>query len=601
MKLQIRSLMVSVCLLVCGAAAGTTVAAADKPNATLRQVGAEHYIDILTRALLQPQSTVAVAIYRTEAGQRRRMASNANVPDCVGDQPPAGQFCKVADDAGRLRIRYRFAAPPVPDADYFVTFDMIALDPADKTGSSELGLFLNTGRDFAVSPPVINSLDEFDDKKILAIVVAVPEDATNLDEAAIDNQIAAMYKWVADQQSNPAGSADVVLEPLTQKNSIPYPLTGIAISPKDVAKGKTNNGFTIFLNSDTPLPTEKFNVTVNFKNNPPLELTGTIFNTLDGVSHLSVGSASDAASDTSLGARALDSNLDIGFALSSSVKDETTDAGTVRERQNKATLDLLFAPVLNKPLDPPGSRDPNQRNNLRRFITPIFIDAKVSNGKINADTLALNRIIIGSEFVFRFLERRESGTRNKYIFTFRGSNASDRDFKRVEAKGAFEFRPILDKLNDSLEFSNELLDEVLDPSGGQKVVPVGNFGYQFQPFVGVEIGRTYRERRDVFEGEEVSRNVRRLYFGTNIIFNLTRYADLKLTDIFYLRGEAPDDRARNYFNGSLEAPLGNLGRRTAHSVFFSFERGDQPPFASPSVNVFKLGYRIKSDFSRLFR
>ena len=599
MKKQIRFLMVSFCLLLCSAG-GATVTAADKPKATLRQVGAEYYIDILTGALLQPHSTVAASIYRPDAGQRRKVASSANVPDCVGDQPPAGQFCKVAA-AGRLRIRYRFAAPPVPDADYFVAFDMVALDPEDTTKSFPLGLFLNTGRDFAVSPPIVNSIDEFDDKKILAIVVAVPEDATNLDEAAIEKQIEALYKWVADQQANPAGSADVVLEPLTQKNTIPYPITGIAISPPDVATGKRNQGFTIFLNSDTPLPTEKFNVTVNFKNNPPLELTGTLFNKLAGVSHITVGSASDAASDTSLGARALDSNLDLGFALSSSVKDETTDEGTVRERQTNATLDLLFAPVLNKALDPPGSRDPDQRNNLRRFITPIFIDAKVSNGKINADTLALNRIIIGSEFVFRFLERRKSGTRNKYIFTIRGSNASDRDFKRVEAKGAFEFRPILDKLTDPLEFSNELHDVMLDPDGGKKVVPVGNFGYQFEPFVGVEVGRTYRERRDVFEGEEVSRNVRRLYFGTNIVFNLTRYADLKLTDIFYLRGEAPDDRARNYFNGSLEAPLGNIGQRTAHSVFFSFERGDQPPFASPSVNVLKLGYRIKSDFSRIFR
>ena len=77
--------------------------------------------------------------------------------------------------------------------------------------------------------------------------------------------------------------------------------------------------------------------------------------------------------------------------------------------------------------------------------------------------------------------------------------------------------------------------------------------------------------------------------------NLTPHVTLSLSDIFYVRGEAPAHRGRNYFNGTVEAPLGNLIRNTAQSVFFSWERGTQPPFATPAVNALKFGYRVRSD------
>jgi hypothetical protein len=31
------------------------------------------------------------------------------------------------------------------------------------------------------------------------------------------------------------------------------------------------------------------------------------------------------------------------------------------------------------------------------------------------------------------------------------------------------------------------------------------------------------------------------------------------------------------------------------SVFFSYERGGQPPFSTPDTNALKLGYRIQWD------
>src|SRR5262245_33795797 len=136
----------------------------------------------------------------------------------------------------------------------------------------------------------------------------------------------------------------------------------------------------------------------------------------------------------------------------------------------------------------------------------------------------------------------------------------------------------------------------LVPDGPNREVPSGGFfGYQIQPLIGVEAGWRYRTRRAVFKGEEQSDAVRRLLFGADVAFNLTSHLIVKVTDIFYLRGETPNDRKRNYFNGVIEALLGDLWQGASQSVFFSFERGNQPPFASAGVNALTFGYRIKSD------
>ena len=122
------------------------------------------------------------------------------------------------------------------------------------------------------------------------------------------------------------------------------------------------------------------------------------------------------------------------------------------------------------------------------------------------------------------------------------------------------------------------------------------FGLEIIPIVGVEVGRTYRVR-DPQEFEGVSRNLRRFYFGADMAFDLTRFVRLEFTDRFYVNGENPDDRTRNYFLGTLELPLSKINTsrvRAAHALFMSFERGDEPPFTNPSVNVLKFGYRIRS-------
>src|SRR5205823_5467039 len=167
----------------------------------------------------------------------------------------------------------------------------------------------------------------------------------------------------------------------------------------------------------------------------------------------------------------------------------------------------------------------------------------------------------------------------------------------AEAKGEFEFRPIFERLNQPLRIKHTATKSVLIPDSPPKEISSGGFfGYQIQPFVGFEGGRVYRRSRSAFKGEEQGDTVRRLLFGADMAFNLTTRFTLSFTDIFYLRGETPAHRARNYFTGTIEAPLGNFSRNAAQSIFFSFERGNQPPFATPAVNALKFGYRVRSDF-----
>jgi hypothetical protein len=120
-------------------------------------------------------------------------------------------------------------------------------------------------------------------------------------------------------------------------------------------------------------------------------------------------------------------------------------------------------------------------------------------------------------------------------------------------------------------------------------------GYEFVPVVGFELGRTWA-RRNPAAAIEPSDTVKRLYVGMDITLNPFSRTTLSLTDTFYFRFEArKTDPRDNYFKGSIDFRLGKFGdnNRLAHSVYFSFERGQQPPFSDSGVNALKLGYRIR--------
>jgi hypothetical protein len=344
----------------------------------------------------------------------------------------------------------------------------------------------------------------------------------------------------------------------------------------------------IFMVTDRNFPSGKYSMKVAFTDSPPRELAEPFAADQSGVT----GKAPDASrNDMTLGLREFNNNVDLGLAFTSSVSDVKVGNRTQRQRQNNGILDLRFAPWLKKPLD---------KNEVFLF-TPFFIDAKISTGSIDAKTLSLNRIYLGTELTARYIDDKLMA---KQLFTFRGVNASDRDFKRAEAKFEFEYRPLFDLLNQPLasHYMREGPERVLVPKNlpNPKQVIDGWFGYQIQPFAGVELGDVYHAARNALNVEEQSRFVRRLVLGMDIEFNLTKFADLKISDTAYLRGEVSSGSRRNYFSGEIDAPIVTSGN-TLQCLFVKYERGDQPPFATPGVNSFKIGYRITSNLFRLVR
>lgn len=235
------------------------------------------------------------------------------------------------------------------------------------------------------------------------------------------------------------------------------------------------------------------------------------------------------------------------------------------------------------------------------ILTPFYIDAKVSNGKIDKDTTSLNRIVFGIQEELRYYQNNFRFP-TYYRFVFQGNHASDRDFKQKEYKATFEFRPVFGALNhpyDPLNTSSE--KRTLCPTCKQKFKLIPNSrGFEFVPVIGAEIGRTY-SRRNPAAAIEPSETVRRLYLGLDLVLNPTDRLQLKSSEQFYIRGESKTDRYHNYFLGELSYRLAAFNHgRAAHSIFFSWEKGGQPPFEDPDVNVLKLGYRVAATtlFSR---
>jgi len=340
-------------------------------------------------------------------------------------------------------------------------------------------------------------------------------------------------------------------------------------------------------------PTGSFDIAFNYGANAPIELRHPFFKS--GVENAGHALTPGSIDTGDVGARALEQNLDIGGQLSSSVVDEKekdvngTDV-VVRKRENVGTLDLRLAPWLNiLGLPEPGSK-------TFTFLTPFLIDARVSTGKITEDTLSLNRIAMGPEFEIRHYTN--PGTYPSYQrYIFGAKNASDRDFKQAEWKGTFEFQPVFSALNHPLSFRTKSIDPKLDPDPDHDTndVPVTiGFGQQVLPLVGVEMGKTYRNKHP-FAAIEQTNFVRRFYFGTTINLDFTSYVQVSVKDILYVRGEAPQDRLHNYFLGTISTPFPSFNRSIGSTAYFAFERGGQPPFAKADVNTVKFGYRIQWD------
>lgn len=314
------------------------------------------------------------------------------------------------------------------------------------------------------------------------------------------------------------------------------------------------------------LPVDDGKLSIEFLNNPPEFLAGGLSGKYSGEKAIDF-----AGSDKDPGSREFVHNVDLAVNYTTSVK---TDATThARSRSHDGIFDLRLAPWLNV------LQVPAHFNTTLRYWTPIMVDAKVSTGSIASDTLSANRIVFGSEYEFRVIPDTSRNTMHR--ITLQAQHLSDRDFKHLEYAGGVHYELMYHPFFQPLALL-------------WKTAPDRWFGFQLTPSADVSVGRTY-ERRNPAAAIKPSDTVRRFSNGLTLKLDLTRFVQAEISDQYFIRGEAVDtDLFHNHFESSLTLPLSRPFANSGHSLVLSFERGNLPPFASPDVNVVKVGYKLSS-------
>lgn len=554
-----------------------TAAAQETEKAYIVGAGATAYVQVETGALV-PEEQPVVGLYKTEE---------------VGDEELSVFVTDQVSDVSADRRRFRINFPPGKSFDPKVSYEVL-VSLVIKVG--EPGVRRTVLRRLPVRTTLSAAVTRPGPPCQNGVVVRV---TNNLDPDQFDwNKF---YEWLDSFQKPGARPGDIATlrirlvgggNPELLESWTEYEIRGITyVRPKDPRL--TSRQFCLL--PEDRLPESEFVAKVKFKGaGRPDEIKEELTSKkLAGVTLPTVkGLRDDIESPAD---RALERNVDVGFTLSSSVADEevpataTEPATVVRGRTTRGVWDVRFAPWLD--VLHPHIRD----NEWMHFLTPLYVNANVATGKIEEDTLSLNRVLLGFEGEFR--RRHVDDTqwpggepRQLKIATHRVvyglTHASDRDFKQKEFTGKIEYKPIIWRLNNPVNLNYHV------EHGERKY---GTFGYSFLPLVGFEIGKTY-SRRDPAPAVEPSDTVRRLYFGLDMSLDVTRRLTFAVSDTFYFRGETPDDRGRNYFKAEAQAPLGRLYRASVHGLYFSYERGDKPPFATPGVNAIKLGYRVQANF-----
>jgi hypothetical protein len=359
----------------------------------------------------------------------------------------------------------------------------------------------------------------------------------------------------------------------------------IVSKPKSTTPRVNNDSIILCTEIVSKLPAKTFNFEYQFSDSAPFELRQKplLLEKLKGAGESSSPVKPDEKGD--VGKRSYVKNLDLAVVLTSSVADEEqADGSTVRKRKTQGTLDLRLVPLLNvKKVNPNDFRP----GGIVQLWTPFYLDAKVSTGKITKDTLSINTIALGTQYELRHYLRFKDGYADLLRYQFSLNNISDRDFKQAEYNLGFEFQPIFGRINRPLGSEKDLFGKII-------VETKNTFGYSVIPVFGVQWGRTYRVREPQ-ASMDISRNIRRVYLGGDFSFNVTKRLKFTISDKLYLRGETSPNDVKNYFSGTIEAPIGEIGRDTTHGLFFSIEKGNKPPFSNPDVNVLKFGYRIVSN------
>jgi hypothetical protein len=175
------------------------------------------------------------------------------------------------------------------------------------------------------------------------------------------------------------------------------------------------------------LPTDSYRATVQFRNPPRAELAGAIVN--DSMSGSKLAQPDNKPPADTPGNRDLEKNLDASVMFTSSVNPPKATAARPcavnGKRCDVGVLDIRLAPWLNI-LSPQLA--------AQKWIglyTPFYIDAAISTGPIDSDTVSQDRVIFGTEYEFRrYNSLAANSSFNRVIL--RASHASDRDFKQKE-------------------------------------------------------------------------------------------------------------------------------------------------------------------------
>jgi len=449
-----------------GAAAGSTITV----------------IELTATAIVNTGERVSATLYRKEDIGNRLLAEDMDVKMCPAAAPrlpSANTFCLIIPESGKILLRFRFGANPVAKDSFQISFATIAttIDTATQTVSQrttagavvqvvpespkgKIGVgVVPVNKVFERRKPTATcpNNDEYVFTSQGAIETELKENVIRIDmdlpddPGTLQRRVSALLGWLNTQKSTPSGIAEVKVERRDQTGPPRiFPLRAFTYRVQCEQQLIVDQGISLFLIGEEEFPEAPFDFQIEFKNNPPLELAKILKGSSAGLSSIGTPKADDVGTDKTLGLRSFDSNLNVATAFTSSVADVKDGDKTVRKRQNASAVDLKFAPWLNINLSPPRK--------VQHLLTPFFLDAKTASGKITEDTLALNRILIGSEYSIKYIRSTQVDTADKYVFRFRYINASDRDFKRIEGKFNFETNFLFAKLNRPLSEKTDLQD-----------------------------------------------------------------------------------------------------------------------------------------------
>ena len=369
-----------------------------------------------------PGTSAAVMIYRKEGASSKRIVDQSSVPGCSATTP-TDAVCLDREAADTIRFVYRMAGAPEPSTKYDLAYfisdarrgdiaEILKVSPVIDKDKPDVGEITSS----EIREEFRTKINGRPNGEITIAVQFPPDGRSSADiRQFVDPRIRALYNWLEPKTVEPRDVATVRVEPRTKRipNNEPYKFQVVAmrLEPGGYSEAVAGGEVDIVLVTNRNFPAGKYDLEVVFGKDAPPELSGRLTNSLTGAA-AKPADASNAGNDRSYLLRDIKNNLDLALAYTSSI--ETTKVGnrSTTGRQNNGVIDLRFAPIL----------DWHKDGDFKNFLTPFFVDAKVSNGKISNKTLSLNRIIIGTEYMRRDV-MINSKDKNKLVYFFRGLNS----------------------------------------------------------------------------------------------------------------------------------------------------------------------------------